>query len=217
VTDESPPSADQPWTHPVRCVVAKNETLGTEKPYCLYTSSHYGNGHGVSLIAAPPTAAEAVANDPYEDRPRYGGSGKRSWTTGPIVTKDGPAYTIGKTPGKGLGVLASRKIRQGEILMLDFPAILVGKKFLEDVQPKLRRRLLKRGISQLPQETQDKVFSLAKSTGGEPIDDILGTNTCSLGLGDEVMLGLYPEVAVSNPPAQGCMSWKLTDGRTSRG
>jgi len=195
-TDKTPPSPDYPWTHAVRCVVAKNQTLGTEKPYCLYTTALFGGGHGASLIAAPSTASEVIANDPYEDRPSYGASGTRRFATGPVVTKDGPAYTVGKTPGKGLGVVAGRKIEQGEVLMLDFPAMLVGKKFLEDIQPKLRRRLLKRGISQLPQSTQDKIFSLAKSTGGEPIDDILGTNTCSVTMADEIMLGLYPEVAV---------------------
>ena len=195
-TDGAAASSDAPWTHPVRCAVAKNETSGAEKTYCLYTTALFGGGHGASLIAAPSTASEAISNDPYEDRPSYGGSGTRNFATGPVVTKDGPAYTVSRTPGKGLGAVAARKIEQGEILMLDFPAILVGKKFLEDIQPKLRRRLLKRGLSQLPQSTQDKVFSLAKSTGGEPIDDILGTNTCSVTLADEVMLALYPEVAV---------------------
>src|SRR3569833_2606166 len=97
---------------------------------------------------------------------------------------DGPAYTITATPGKGMGVVAKRKIRQGEIFMLDLPALIVGKKFLEDANPKIRRRLLRSGIAQLPETTKEAVFKLAKRTGGEEIVDILGTNTCTVSLGE---------------------------------
>jgi hypothetical protein len=198
LTDSSKIPTGAPWTHPIRCLIARNETTKTEKGYCLYTDALYGDGHGASVIGTPWTVSDLVGNDAYEDRPTHGATGKRKFVTGPVDNGKGPSYRIGPTPGKGLGVFANRKIEQGEILMLDFPAMLVAKQFLEDAQPKLRRRLLKRGFSQLPQATQDKVFSLAKSTGGEAIDDILGTNTCSLTLGDrEVFLGLYPEVAVS--------------------
>ncbi len=183
----------------MRCVMAVNETRRDQRMYCLYTDSLFAGGQGVSLITTPHTAADTLGADALEDRPYHGGSRKRSYLPGPVVNAEGPAYSIEQTPGKGLGVVAKRKIRQGEIIMLDFAALIVGKMFLEDTEPRLRRRVLKRGIAQLPESTQEKIFALAKSTGGEEIDDILGTNTCSVKLGsEESHLGLFPEVSVSS-------------------
>lgn len=198
--------SDSAWTHPVLCVMAVNVTLGEQRHYCVYTDALFGGGHGTSLITAPQTAADTVGADALEDRPFYGGSRQRVFVPGPVAGANGtgPSYAVQQTPGKGLGAVARRKIRQGEILMLDFPALIVGKKFLEDTQPRLRRRVLRRAIAQLPAATQDKVFALSKSTGGEELDDILGTNTCSIKLGtNEMHLGLFPEVSVSpNPEAE---------------
>src|SRR3569833_57487 len=120
---------------------------------------------------------------------------------------DGPAYTITATPGKGMGVVAKRKIRQGEIFMLDLPALIVGKKILEDANPKIRRRQLRRGIAQLHETPKAAVFKLANSTGVEEIDDILGTNTCTVTMGEcETHLALYPEVSVSLVPSDSGLS-----------
>jgi len=198
-----------PWTHPIQCMVATNATARTERVYCLYSSSVFGDGHGASIITHPTVASDLIGADAFEDRPVYGGSRKRKFVPGPIVNKDGPAYTITATPGKGMGVVAKRKIRQGEIFMLDLPALIVGKKFLEDANPKIRRRLLRRGIAQLPETTKEAVFKLAKSTGGEEIDDILGTNTCTVTMGEgETHLALYPEVSVSLVPRDSGLSSK---------
>ncbi|ERT00888.1 hypothetical protein HMPREF1624_02122 [Sporothrix schenckii ATCC 58251] len=188
-----------PWTHPVRCLKTKGSEdtprKGHDIRYCLYSDSVLGGLHGVSLLTAPEIAADVVSADALEDRPYYGGSRHRDFVPGPI----NGAYMIQPTPGKGLGVVAARKIAQGEIAMLDLPAVLLSKAFLEDTAPLPRRRLIRRGLSQLPAETQKRVFALSTSTGGDVVDAILGTNTISLALGmNQLHLGLYPELSRIN-------------------
>ncbi|CAK7216621.1 hypothetical protein SEUCBS140593_002933 [Sporothrix eucalyptigena] len=204
-----------PWTHPVRCLKAAGSEdtprKGYDIRYCLYSESNTGGLHGLSLITAPEIAADVVSADALEDRPYYGGSRQRAFTPGPVNN----AYTVKPTPGKGLGVVASRKIAQGEIAMLDLPALLLSKAFLEDAAPLPRRRLIRRGLSQLPAETQERVYALSTSTGGDVVDAILGTNTISLTLGmNQLHLGLYTELS---PGEEITISYaQLTQSRTER-
>ncbi|EPE10703.1 mannose-6-phosphate isomerase-like protein [Ophiostoma piceae UAMH 11346] len=196
----SPPR--YPWTHPVRCLKTKTnstptpgQTHGRERTYCLYSDATFGQLNGVSIVTSPEIAVDLVGADALESRPYYGGSRTRQFTPGPLSQ----AYTIKPSPGKGLGVMAARKIEQGEIIMLDLPAVLLSKAFLEDAPPLLRRRIIRRGLSQLPGAAQEKVYALDKTTGGDELDAILGTNTISLSLGmNELHLGLYPELSRIN-------------------
>ncbi|CAK7226248.1 hypothetical protein SBRCBS47491_006167 [Sporothrix bragantina] len=188
-----------PWTHPVRCLKAAGSEdtprKGYDIRYCLYSEATMGGLHGMSLITAPEIAADVISADALEDRPHYGGSRQRKFSPGPVNN----AYTVKPTPGKGLGVVATRKIAQGEIAMLDLPALLLSKAFLEDAAPLPRRRLIRRGLSQLPAATQERVYALSTSTGGDVVDAILGTNTISLTLGmNQMHLGLYPELSRIN-------------------
>ncbi len=221
----SPPR--YPWSHPVRCVrvpskggAAPRRGPPPQTTYCLYTAATYGRDsaslsaqdssfHGVSLITSPETAADLVGADAFEDRASYGGaSRKRVFAPGPV----GGAYEVRPSAGKGLGVFAARKIAQGEIAMLDLPALLLSRAFLEEVpDAKARRRMVRRALSQLPAGTQAQVFGLSRGlgaarggkgqgqAGGDDLDTILGTNTISLSLGqNEMHLGLYPELSVSS-------------------
>jgi hypothetical protein len=199
-----------PWTHPVSCI---NLGLGQNAQQCLFTSAYFGGLHGTSLITSPETATDLVAAEALDDRPSYGSSGNRSFVAGPIVNPEGPAYEVESVSGKGMGMVAARKIRQGEIILLDLPALLASEKMLKDAKSNLRRRLLKRAISQLPESTQKKVYSLTRTSGGDVIDDILGTNTVSVVMTDgETHMGLFPEVAVSSlrsdliPPIHQCFA-----------
>lgn len=188
---------DAPWTHPVQCIDGKTAE-DAPTVHCLYTSSSFGDGHGTSIITKPATAADLIGADAMEELPRHGALGNRSYTPGPVSTADGPAYEIQDVPGKGKGLVAKRKIKQEEIVMLDFPALIVSTSFLMDTKAHFRRRLLKKAIARLPEATQKLVYDLSRSTGGEMIDDILGTNTCSFNTGDnEPHLGLYPEFSAS--------------------
>jgi hypothetical protein len=112
----------------------------------------------------------------------------------------GRAYTIQDVPGRGKGVVAARRIRQGEILMVDVPAVLVSMAVLAELKPHLRRRLIKKALEGLPAETRQKVEGLQRGEG-QGVDALLGTNTESVMLGEgeeaEVHVGLFAELAVS--------------------
>jgi hypothetical protein len=109
----------------------------------------------------------------------------------------GHAYEILSIQGKGQGVVATREIRRGEIIMVDVPAVLIGISFLADTKPHHRRRLIKQAMTQLPEETRSKIYNLYRSSSKYEIDAILGPNSNTVMVAeDEVHVGVFAEVAV---------------------
>ena len=102
--------------------------------------------------------------------------------------------------------------------MVDVPALLVSEEFLRETgregKGHLRRRMVKRGLEQLPESMRRKVMVLQRGPGEYEVDAILGVNLKGLGdLGNsalglleeqgtedgEEMMGLFTEVAVRLP------------------
>lgn len=156
---------------------------------CLFTSAEARNGHGISLVTTTTTAAHLVGVDAFSDKPDPLAAQHRASL--------GPAYEVVAIPGKGQGVVAKRRIRMGEIVMVDVPAVLIAISFLAEMKPHHRRRILKQAIKQLPEETRNEVYGLHRSSGPHEVDAILGPNSNTVMLAeDEVHVGLFPKAAV---------------------
>ena len=208
-------SVRPPWSSPPKCMTLSASTSSaSEKMYCLFTSQEFRNGQGLSLVVSPNTAANLLGMGVLDDAPapwKWTGSSR----VGTTVNKP---YRITVVKGKGLGVVATRAIRQGEIIMVDVPALLVSEEFLRETgregKGHLRRRMVKRGLEQLPESMRRKVMVLQRGPGEYEVDAILGVNLKGLGdLGNsalglleeqgtedgEEMMGLFTEVAVRLP------------------
>jgi hypothetical protein len=178
------------WTHRPRCIHSDDG----QQSYCLYTDAKYREGHGISLIVSPQMAAsirEAI-DTPHVDW----NSAKLPQTAGPVITEEGPAYEVFDTEGKGKGLVARRRIRRGEVFMLDFPVVVANWKFVEHVSPIDGQVFLMKSVDQLP--SAERILALAHSTGGPMLEDIMRTNACSVHMNDtEPHLGLFAEMSVS--------------------
>ncbi len=105
-----------PWTHPPQCVSASD--VPTNR-LCVYTNSQHGI-KGVSVITRPHLAAEAtkILDEPIA--PAYGFELMTNTTSG----LDLP-YQIVDIPGKGKGVIATRKIAKYELIMTDYASLVI--------------------------------------------------------------------------------------------
>jgi hypothetical protein len=176
------------WTFPPKCVVQSSKENATWVD-CLFTSAEARSGHGISLVTTTTTAAHLVGMDAFSDKPNPPAAQHRASL--------GPAYEVVPVPGKGQGVVAKRRIRMGEIVMVDVPAVLIAISFLAETKPHHRRRMLKQAIRQLPEETRNSVYGLHKSSSQHEVDAILGPNSNTVMLAeDQVHVGLFPKVAV---------------------
>ncbi|KAK3935952.1 hypothetical protein QBC46DRAFT_412553 [Diplogelasinospora grovesii] len=156
------------WSYAPTCNYYETSPGITSEVHCLFTSTAFRNGHGVSLISTSTVASHLVGLDAFTDGPFF------------LRSALGKPYEIIDADGRGKGVVAKRTIRRGEILMVDYPALLIGIQFLQDTQPHHRRRLLRQAINQLPEDARARVFALSRGNAPHEMDAILGPNTHSV-------------------------------------
>ena len=166
-----------------------------EKEFCLYTSSSFHDGLGTSLITEPHIAASLV--DAIDD-PGI----EWQWRTHPngsrFDARAEPPFEVRDLPGKGKGVVATRDIEAGEVLMVDFVAFLGNLDFFRAMSIGDTRKLFLQAFDQLPD--QSRIMSLARSSGGMVLDDILRTNGFGIRLDRVQHLALLPGISVSRTP-----------------
>ncbi|KAK3687156.1 hypothetical protein B0T22DRAFT_422423 [Podospora appendiculata] len=195
-----------PWTFPPKCPGLETDNSTSSTLHCIFTSAEFRNGHGLSLITSTTTASNLVGLDAFDDRPMPQAAERRAtW---------GPAYEIVEIGGKGKGLVASRTIRRGEIILVDFPAILIATSFLANTKPHHRRRLIKQAISQLPEETRRRFYALSRGPEKYEVDAIVGVNSNSVMLGDnDLHVGVFTEAARINHDCQPNAAYRFSQRR----
>jgi hypothetical protein len=190
-----------PWSHAPFCAEwqAKGTPEGWANPvvkYCVYTSAAFRGNHGISVITTPELAASmSVGLDdavvPLHIRD-HATSSMNSFGGGELV------FGISELPGRGLGTMARHKIRKWTTIVAGYPAILARMDFMEVLEEKDVREVLSRAVGQLPQEQQENIFTLARSTGGGVLQDILKTNIFGVEIEGVLHMALIPEGSVSS-------------------
>ena len=195
LTDSSPPEAYTPWSHPPLCVDGTDAQRQAAE-YCLYTADYLGP-HGLSIIARPDVAAQAVGTL----LATYDSSFPSPATVRNLAT-DG-AYAVVDVPGRGKGVVARRRIRHLDTFMVDHASLLTDAYFPTAVDPVARSGLLRKAAGRLA-DPDGGVFGLARAGNTEEniVEDVMGTNSFLVTLTGVPHKALYPSISVSSPISQ---------------
>jgi len=171
------------------CINQTTKTNNDTRVDYLFTSTDFRNGHGTSIVTTTTPASHLISINAFSDKPEPLAAQYRDSLE--------PAYEISSVQGRGKGVLAKRRIRMGEIVMVGIPAVLIGISLLADTKPHYRRRVLKQAMNQLPEETRNRAYRLCRSSAKYEADVILGPNLNTVMLAEnEAHVGLFTEVAV---------------------
>ncbi|GAB1317486.1 SET domain-containing protein 5 [Madurella fahalii] len=163
-----------PWSRKPFCIepVAEDEPSPAD---CVFIS-HTFRGQGIALITTPDLATSLVDYlDDYNVSQRHG----RDLTTSENLREDAKStYEVRDLPGRGKGLVAKGEFAKHEIIMIGFPVFVVRMDFLnaDSYTQRQKRLMMETGINQLPPEQKKAIMALAKSTGGEPILDVIRTN-----------------------------------------
>ncbi|KAH8913085.1 SET domain-containing protein [Coniochaeta sp. PMI_546] len=159
------------------------------RDYCLFVNQKFNQGRGMSAITTlenihkvKSIVDEVQSQDQARRRP-------------------GPAqFYVAEVPGKGLGLIANMSQHRGTIIMQKTPALVVHRKFLEQVPPHEQQPLLDEAVKLLPATTRSLFLSQMGHFGGHKITDILATNSFQTDLGGEDghHYSNYPEVSRFN-------------------
>ena len=197
VDDDSGQRQDIPWTHLPYCVISSSPEAAEK--FCVYSSSAFNDGSGIALITTPKTAA-SIAGAVLDPLPAWRSRGHLAGR-GRVGTEHyDPPYQVLPIPGKGLGVIATRRIPQFESILTSFPAMIVDDGVFQAKESHVllleRTRLFQKALDQLTDKP--RFLDLAKSKGGgvHVVDDVIQTNAFGITVDGHDMTGVYPEIAV---------------------
>lgn len=181
------PNSSNPgsWSHPPICTdILQN--IGSK--LCVYTSTSFSNGRGISIFTTPDLADQILTLPPFRDP---------SFPHSNINAFSGNWYTK-SLPGKGMGMLAKRDLKFKDRVTAYTPALLA---YLEsELSTVEREKFFRIAVSQLPQATRDMYLSLATVYGIESVkcQDVVKANTFQLEVGGHNHLAVFPETSRLN-------------------
>ncbi|KAH6848097.1 hypothetical protein B0I37DRAFT_310334 [Chaetomium sp. MPI-CAGE-AT-0009] len=179
-----------PWTYRPYCADNTN--------YCVFTNTNFqGRDRGVSVIDVPPSGAENGTS-------AVTSIAKLLSSLPPApesVDTTSPPYELRDIPGKGKGLIATRKIPRGQVFMVDYAAVVADTKLPRSVRQAQGRRLLSEAIERLP--AADEVLSLARSSPDPDnvpaSEDVMTTNAFGVEISGKGYMALFPRIAASLP------------------
>ena len=186
------PAGDwSPWSAKPFCLYP---FVRTEPKYCLYTYHGFGgDGSSISLATSPETAAEAAALLEDPNPQWYHGS--------PIVPPPegdpSPPYIVTDIPGRGKGIVATRDIRKGEVVITE-RAAMISMTPPRGISTKQLTSMSHKSVGRLPDAQKKRVSEMASMPGLDFLWGRFDTNAFGVDLaGNYDHRGLFPEIAVS--------------------
>lgn len=143
---------------------------GSERSqFCTFTHPRFNRGLGIALITTD-AILEDISSSFTVQAPDS--DGERHAAVAPYEAK--------VIPGKGVGLIAPRDIRQGELIMARTPAVVVDGKAFKDLGTNDLTQALAQAIMSLPQQHQHEYLQLSThddaTTYEERVYKVFATN-----------------------------------------
>lgn len=177
-----------PWTHRPEC---ERTTDGAAK-YCAYTNSRHG-ARGWSIVTSPQTAADSVglldSHVPHVAQ-----------QAGANASDAGAPYEVVDVPGKGKGkgLVARRRIRRDEEVLVDYATLLVDVAVARAVPASRGYRLLHAAVDRLADPGSVRGLARSSALARDDVENVLRTNAFRALVGGVPHMALYPAVSVRN-------------------
>ncbi|KAK3386655.1 hypothetical protein B0H63DRAFT_540625 [Podospora didyma] len=198
-----------PWTHPPSCT-------GSDANYCVFTNAAFPRTrgrHGISIISLHPNATTSPSPISSIEESFLISSSQHHHIAEP---DSDPPYEVRDIHSKGKGLVATRLIPRGSVLMVEHAAIVADALFPISVRRDQGRLLLQEAIARLP--NPDEILGLATSSknpnaGVPAAEDVLKTNSFTVTVAGRSHFALFPRIARIN---HACDPSALTkfDGKT---
>ena len=188
-----------PWTRRPWCInerSAPKRKFTLHRTYCIYVKEDFADGQGI-VIWTTPAIAWAIAHDSPALHDTNDTASLNSIATG----KDGlPPYSIQDMPEKGFGVVANRRIHQGERIIQEPVLWAAHGKIITEVADEDRIPMTWHSVYSLPPESVDLMLAMYTTHGGDQINDIVRTNSYRIDFNtsDDSHCGIFPLTCRAN-------------------
>lgn len=161
--------------------------------FCVFTNPSFNYGEGVSVVTTGKSISIIASRPAFE-------VGNEKLEPEPKSTP----YRETQIPGKDVGLVATRTIKAGELIMARIPGLMVNENAIQKLGRKTVSELLIRAVDDLPFHHRQSLLNLsthsAPSDYGDKIYRILQTNSFRTGYhdGDNAFYSLFTEVSRIN-------------------
>jgi len=171
------------WSEPVKCI-PKN---GSTTDYCVYTSSEFAGGRGISFFTTP-AIIEKIKQLPAFTKVDVHKNAH---------SLEDPPWEIQYIHGRGNGIFATKQLHRGDTIITELP---LGVYHADALAPdsELGYIYLHTAFMQLPEPSQ-KLYLSTVGGSGDPIMERVNKNSFGAEISGASHLLVYPETAVCIP------------------
>ncbi|ERS99739.1 hypothetical protein HMPREF1624_03103 [Sporothrix schenckii ATCC 58251] len=192
------------WSRTTPCY--KNSTDGTE--YCVYTSESFAEGHGITVMTSPAKAVHFAQLPAFADPETVRGINRDIvYESEHGHRSDQPplSYRVEAMPGKGFGVVATKYLNRGDLIMSTTASVVIDYALFESIPDEDVVRMQTVAVDSLPPRHHARFMNLsthAATEGHEQIvNKILATNAFDIETDDDDERGyfvVFPEISRLN-------------------
>lgn len=178
---------NNPWTHPRVCTQMLE---GINEPLCIYTSTTFASGRGISILTKPSKAEKITQVQGFRD----------SNSLSALNKNHKPPWRVVPTPGRGMGMRAIRSLDLGDKITAYTPVFVAASYVGNLVSTQDLELLFRRAVDQLPVASREKFMDLAHRYEIDEyrVQDIVQTNCFEFDVDGEMHLAVYPETSRIN-------------------
>jgi hypothetical protein len=177
------PTKPNPWTHNSPCYDSGSGQ------YCLYSSSEFAGGRGISIFSNARKAAHLLQT------PAFWATRVEKHVNQDINQTTRHRYKSVTIPGKGMGLVATEPLQLGDHIMSVTASLMLDYEVFEAIPVDELRRLQARAVDVLPPDHRERFLQLSTHAGAEShiekVDRILATNAFDVEIDDETGSSFY--------------------------
>ncbi|RYO73756.1 hypothetical protein DL766_000568 [Monosporascus sp. MC13-8B] len=148
--------------------------------FCAFSNPFFNRGQGISVITTPESIAKIASRTVFKNAVITENS--------PIPPESPVPYHVAEFPGKGFGLVATRSLRDGELVMSRTPAVMANAKTVNGLGKYHLADLLRNGVESLSSEHKSQYLNLSThdeaATYEEKVYKIFKTNSFRTGAHD---------------------------------
>ncbi|QDS71708.1 hypothetical protein FKW77_008461 [Venturia effusa] len=176
------------WSHISRCLREQNMT----EKFCVYTNQDFARNRGISFWTTPEHAEEILKLPAFSDPDILRG----------VNEEPNPPYESRQLPGRGMGLIANRTLQKGDLIFSTTPVLMVEERIWDIFAKHDMFPYLHRAVRKLPRRSEKKFMDLWGHFGGDPIEDIINTNSFAIDMWDDkeetAYNAVFPEISRLN-------------------
>lgn len=146
------------WTHSKPCY---KSTKNDQETYCVFTDNAFAEGRGTSFVTTASRAAHLATYPAFTEPETIKGTNQDLVRTIPAV------YDMQEFPGKGMGLVAKKDIKRGDLIMANTVSLMIDYRVFEELPEDEWMELQALAVDNLPERHRSAVLNLSTHDGGE--------------------------------------------------